>query len=181
VGGVSTCLITGLSNNGFYKIGMIGGGFINYMISEKNNLQMELCYIEKGDRINPNPNKNNYNSYRLNMQYIEIPVLFAFKNSGNLFFESGLSYAALLGYSEKDQYGSLTNPYTFKDYDVGLNLGVRIPYKKGFSFNFRFFNSIIPVRKHASGAVYRLNRGQYNSVISFKILYQFANAKPKEA
>ena len=33
--------------------------------------------------------------------------------------------------------------------------------------------SVLPIRKHASGATYRLNRGQYNSVLAFTLMVEF--------
>ena len=37
--------------------------------------------------------------------------------------------------------------------------------------NSRISNSILPIRPHASEAIYQLNRGQYNSVLSFTLHY----------
>jgi hypothetical protein len=180
IGGLSTSFISGISNAGFNKIGLLGGGFVNYEVNEKTSLQSEIYYIEKGCHKNPNPNHNYYDTYRLNLQYLEVPVLFCFLSTSNIIFEVGPSVAWMIGHSEKDEYGTIVNAMPFKQNDIGIDLGLRIPFKKGFSFDFRLFNSVLPVRKHASGAHYRLNLGQYNSVIGFRLIYQFKHAKPEE-
>jgi hypothetical protein len=54
-------------------------------------------------------------------------------------------------------------------------------FNLGFSLNSRFdirgslWQSLLPVRDHDGGATYRLNRGQYNTVIALSFLY---NLKP---
>jgi hypothetical protein len=180
IGGLSTSFISGISNAGFNKIGLLGGGFVNYGLREKTSLQAEIYYIEKGCYKNPNSDHNYYDTYRLNLQYLEVPILFCFQSSNNIIVEAGPSVAWMIGHSEKDEYGTIVNALPFVKNDIGINLGLRIPFKHGFSFDFRLFNSILPVRKHASGAHYNLNQGQYNTVIGFRLIYQFQHAKSKE-
>ena len=88
-------------------------------------------------------------------------------------FEVGLQTALLLKFSDNDLYGPIPNDQSipFNKVDVGAFVGMNYHLTDNILLNSRISNSILPVRPHASGAIYKLNRGQYNSVLSFTLHY----------
>lgn len=91
-----------------------------------------------------------------------------------MLLEGGLSYGILISqYEEVNgyEYDRITPEFAFGD--LSLNIGFFFAVTDHIKFNFRYSNSILPVRPHGSGATYRLNKGQYNSVLSFVFFYQF--------
>jgi hypothetical protein len=89
-----------------------------------------------------------------------------------LSFEAGPSFGYLIGKRETINEYELDIP--FNNWDIGLSLGLYYALSETWQFNIRYFNTLFfPVRDHASGASYWLNRGQYNEVLSFTFHYQF--------
>ena len=88
-------------------------------------------------------------------------------------FEIGIQTAFLLNFSDNDLYGQIPNDQSipFNKIDLGAFIGMNYHLTDNILLNSRISNSILPVRPHASGAIYQLNRGQYNSVLSFTLHY----------
>ena len=75
--GLSTSQVSGDDLAGFNKAGLVFGGFTNRILSNRNSLQLEIVYIQKGSR-NPdmiNEESENYNKPYINLSYIEVPML----------------------------------------------------------------------------------------------------------
>ena len=64
-----------------------------------------------------------------------------------------------------------TGFYQPKLSQLNAALGDSSFFSDNILLNSRISNSILPIRPHASEAIYRLNRGQYNSVLSFTLHY----------
>jgi hypothetical protein len=171
--GISGSQISGDNYSGFNKAGINAGLTVNYMISEKHAITMDLCFIQKGSKNNANPEKGIFNSYKLSLSYFEIPIYIRFNANQKLFFDLGLSYGRLIKSIEKDQYGEISGTRQFNNSDYCLIAGLGILLKKQISASFRFSNSFLPVRSHASNATFLLNKGQYNTVLTLNFVYQF--------
>ncbi len=163
--GVSATQISGDQLLGFDKAGLFAGFYVNIYISERTAIQMELDYIQKGSRKNPDPEKNDFVSYLLKLQYVDLPVLLKFDYSKSLSFETGPYTGLLMKASEEDHNGIFPNMKEFNKVDVGWIMGIYYHLTDKLSFNFRLSHSLFHVREHSSGATYRLNKGQYNEVL----------------
>ena len=89
--GLSTSQVSGDDLAGFNKAGLVFGGFTNRILSNRNSLQLEIVYIQKGSR-NPdiiNEESENYNKPYINLSYIEIPILLKLKSFG--FFKDSIA------------------------------------------------------------------------------------------
>lgn len=171
--GLSTTQISGDQLSGFNKVGIIAGGFVSTFISEKFDANMQLMYIQKGSRKNADPEKNDYTSYLLRLSYIEVPLLLQWKYSSRFIFEAGPYFGVLLGSYEENELGELPDRRAFKDFEFGGGVGMNIVLVNNLIFNARVTTSLIPVREHQSGQTFRLNAGQYNSVLAFTVQYKF--------
>lgn len=172
-GGIAASQISGDRLAGFNKPGIDAGIFTNLTLNEKLKVQLELSYIQKGSRDNANPDKGDYESYLLRLNYIEIPILFNYRVNKSFSFEAGPYFSYLLGFSEKDFYGDIAGSRDFYDYDSGIVGGMHYIINDNINAVFRVSNSVLPVREHKGGGTYRLNRGQYNSVVSLTLHYIF--------
>lgn len=175
VAGINASQISGDNLGGFYKPSFIVGGFVRRKIKSNALLQFDIMYIGKGSRKNANFELEDYTIYRLNMHYIEVPLAYIWKYREKLWFEGGLSAAALLTYYEGDENGDLSaqQPEKFKPYDFSYFAGIHLNFNTKWSLNLRFSNSILPVRENFGGATFRLNRGQYHSCINTRLVYLF--------
>tara|TARA_B100001758_G_C18407840_1_gene613389 strand:+ start:636 stop:1232 length:597 start_codon:yes stop_codon:yes gene_type:complete len=167
--GASTSQVSGDQLGGFNKIGLLTGVFTNIKIKKKLVIQFEITLIQKGSR-NPNIQENNINEISLN--YIETPVMMKLLQKKGTSIELGFLPAILLNGNIYDFYGKIDyiDPQ-FKDYDLGVFAGFNYPLNEKINLNSRISNSIIPIRNHTSNTTFGINKGQYNTILSFAINY----------
>ena len=170
IAGISTSQVSGDQLGGFNKVGFLVGAFTNKAISPLLSIQMEMTYIQKGSN-NPKMNENSISD--INLSYVEIPLLLKYQQSNTIAIEGGIETAFLISSSDNDIYGkiSATNTREFNTTDIGVLIGVDYSISPRLILNSRISNSILPIRAHASGATFQLNKGQYNSVLSFALHY----------
>lgn len=172
IAGISTSQISGDNLAGFRKFGMNLGVFSRYTFSQKYSAQFEVTFIQKGSRKTPDPENNDYTFYRLNLNYIEIPVLLKYKHK-HFVFEAGPYASYLINFQEENEQGTLPMIRPFYKYDIGGAIGINYDFTEHLQMNWRYTNSWFPVRPHLSNANFRWNRGQLNSVIEFTLHYEF--------
>ena len=170
IAGISTSQVSGDALGGFHKAGLYLGVFTQLPISSISNIKMEINYIQKGSN-NPKISENFLSD--ISTSYIEVPISVNYYQNEIMCFEIGLQTALLLNFSDNDLYGPIPNDQSiaFHKVDVGTFIGMNYHLTDNILLNSRISNSILPVRPHASGAIYQLNRGQYNSVLSFTLHY----------
>tara|TARA_B100000768_G_C11224421_1_gene352089 strand:+ start:323 stop:916 length:594 start_codon:yes stop_codon:yes gene_type:complete len=170
IGGISTSQVSGDNLGGYHKAGLFLGVFTQLPINQISNLKMEMNFIQKGSN-NPKMLKNGISD--ISTSYLEIPVSAHYYQTEITSFEIGGQIAFLITSTDNDIYGAvsseLINP--FNKVDIGAFIGMSHHLTDKILLNSRMSNSILPVRPHASGAIYKLNRGQYNSVLSFTLHY----------
>jgi len=174
--GIAASQISGDQLTGYNKAGLYLGGFSNYHFSEKLAMQLEIYFIQKGSRKNPHPKVNDYTIYKLNLMYVEMPLLFRWDFSKRFYLEVGPSIGVVIDNTgrEKDEGGLINNPFrpVFNRFDYCGVLGMGVNISKKFKANIRTIDSFIPVRKPVVGTSYRLDRWQYNTTIAISFIYQ---------
>jgi hypothetical protein len=170
IGGISTSQVSGDNLGGYHKAGLFLGVFTQLSISPISNLKMEMNFIQKGSN-NPKMMKNGISD--ISTSYLEVPISTHYYQNEITSFEIGGQIAFLLTSTDNDIYGSvsseLINP--FNKVDIGAFIGMNYHLSDKIILNSRMSNSIIPIRPHQSNITYYLNRGQYNSLLSFTIHY----------
>jgi len=168
--GLSTSQVSGDHLGGFNKAGLLVGGFIDLQFSKTLKGQMEMTFIQKGSN-NPNMNENSYSD--ISLSYVGIPLLLKYQQSSTIAIEGGIETAFLISASDNDVYGKISANSTreFNTVDISIFIGMNYSINSKLILNSRISNSIIPIRDHASGATFKLNKGQYNSVLSFALHY----------
>lgn len=161
------------------KAGFMASAFTSLFITEAAGLQLEISYIQKGSRSTPSE-KNNYYSYKFNLDYVEMPILFKYELKElnvdvvkKLGFEIGLGFSYLVrSYEEEDgrECEPGENP-AFNKFETGIIAGMYYPLSTSLYFGFRFSNSLTPIRPHAFDASVWYNKGQYHTVWSFSFYY----------
>ena len=170
IAGVSTSQVSGDALGGFHKAGLYLGVFTELPLSPISNIKMEMNYIQKGSN-NPKIFENNMPD--ISTSYIEVPISVNYFQTEITFFEVGIQTAFLLNFSDNNEYGLVPNDQSiaFNKVDLGAFIGMSHHLTDNILLNSRISNSILPVRPHASGVTYQLNKGQYNSVLSFTLHY----------
>jgi len=172
IAGIATSQVSGDQLGGFNKVGFLVGAFTNKSISPLLSIQMEMTFIQKGSN-NPKMNENSISD--ISLSYVEIPLLLKYQQSNTIAIEGGIETAFLISSSDNDIYGkiSATKTRKFNTTDIGIFIGLDYSISPRLTLNSRISNSILPIRAHASGATFQLNKGQYNSVLSFTLHYNF--------
>ncbi|HET6243224.1 MAG: PorT family protein [Bacteroidetes bacterium] len=165
-------VLGGVNHSGWRRFGIIAGPFVEYELNELSGLKMEMLFSQKGEKKPYRPNVGDYTFYQLRLNYIDIPVFYYYKHT-KFIFEAGPSFNYLIEYSEEDLSGPLTFERPFNTMEFAALFGVNYKLTENLDMNWRYSNSLVPIREHLGGSVYRLNRGQYNSFFTFKVIYWF--------
>ncbi|MBC8266588.1 MAG: outer membrane beta-barrel protein [Flavobacteriales bacterium] len=169
IAGVSTSQVAGDMLGGFNKIGLLTGAYTNLKVNENMSFQFEITYIEKGSK-NPNIQKNAIQE--ISLSYVEVPISINLQQKENLGVEVGVLPAFIINSKMNDYYSETEISPPFEKYDFGVFAGINYHLTNNILLNTRISNSIIPIRPHTSGATFGLNKGQYNTVLSFAIHYK---------
>lgn len=167
--GVAASEISGDRLEGPNKPGIYAGAFVNRYFTQKSSIQMELNFVQKGSR--KNPDSLDYSSYLLRINYVELFLHYKWDFAELFTLEAGPSLGVLINKYEEADYLVLEEP-EFQNTDLSLNVGMFFSLTERWRFNLRYSNSVLAVRPHSAGQTYRWNRGQYNEVLSFTFHYQ---------
>lgn len=177
--GINGCQIHGDSYSGYNKVGIFAGAALNARFNKRASLDLGFYFSQKGSRHNPNPKSGDYSYYRVNLNYIDLPVSFRFRVNENYFVTAGPSIAYLASYSENINYTDMTGRYKFSSYEIGVNAGLGRKIKGNFYVEVRTSNSVNAIRSWgmASTVFYPnpvarfFNKGFYNNIITLFFAY----------
>ena len=172
-GGVTFSQVDGDTYGGFNKMGISAGGYITKEINRKSNWKAELRYIQKG--AYSKPTEENPALYKLIIHYVEIPLMYQYHINKEIILDAGISPDIYIFHKEETQDGEdpPEDGPAYHRFGLNGNIGIYYALNEKLSVGARQSYSLIPMRDHASGQTYLLNRGQYNSVISFTLYYHF--------
>lgn len=193
-GGLTTSKVSGDYDpmGGRFRVGVLGNIFTNYPLSDYSCLQLELMYIQKGSRAfqaGTEPDEE-YRDYRLDLHYVEIPVVYFLELSqvtsiafvDRFAFEAGLSYARVVGHYEENYRVDITDREAerrpFRSGELNLLFGFYYTIIDNLDFHFRLSQGVTPIRPHGPEGGDPRNLwhwfhqfGQYNTVYSFGLSY----------
>jgi hypothetical protein len=177
--GLNIAQIFGPGSQAFNHFGFSGGVKLDYQFSHHFSFDPELLYNMKGAARYPNLDKGETYSFSVDLDYIEIPLLFNyhFGRRKNFSLEFGPSIGFLVRQKAYENGSPVNTTSTgFNVYDISLAVGVNYYLPKGFGLNFRFMNSIVPVippNGTVPWGVASINIGQLNSVLNVSLHYKF--------
>jgi hypothetical protein len=170
--GLTTSQISGDNLSGFNRPGAMAGVFGTYAFNDKNWFVGEINFIQKGSY--KSPKKDDPTKYSLCLNYAEVPLLYRFMPIGNRFlFEVGPTLGYLINYTERSELGDVNLNVVFRKYEAGLLAGINYKAGNGWLVNFRVQQSVLAVRPHQGDATFRLNQGQYNTLLCLNLRYDF--------
>ncbi len=167
IAGFNASQVNGDYYSGFYKLGLNSGGIAHINFNTNWSLSFELLFSQKGSRSRPTP--NNINTYKLIMNYAEVPVQINYKDQDRLIFGAGFAFGRL--FSSKEIINGYEDEIILENNDISFLFGGTFlaGKRKHFGINFRYEGSIIsvgpPIRPTAVGL--------YNSLLSFRGIYYF--------
>jgi hypothetical protein len=165
--GVSSSQVSGDQLSGFNQIGLSLGIGTELQTNDTWKPRFEILFTQMGSRKNARPDENDFDSYLLRLNYVQLPISMSYV-SGSTGFELGLAPAYLLSFKEEDENGTVIGlGREFKDYDLSGLIGIRYVFAENWELSTRLVQSITPIRDHTGSSTFRLNQGQYNTAIQF--------------
>ena len=119
-GGLNVSNIGGDAQGNDPKLGFHVGAFVNIKSSDKFAIQPELVFSRQGAQSSEN------SKLKVNYDYINLPVMFHFYASQNVFFMTGPQLGILTAAKIKyeDQSASIKDALNSMDFGLGFGLGV---------------------------------------------------------
>lgn len=197
--GMNTTQVDGDEVYGFRKFGVNGGGSVMVALDEKQQwfATIELLYTQKGshqkayvtnmcdtcdlDGNNADMSKpcNPKVKYRLNLGYVEVPVLFHYEDPRTGWaIGLGASWGRMVNVKEIENGWHTTTSLrsgTYRRNDWSVLADVKLRIWKGLKLNVRYQYSFVPLRERTFfiGTPKEEVRKQYNNVITFRVIYSF--------
>ena len=164
--GLSMTQISGDDLSGFHKVGAYAGGFVNWRFIQapKWAIQPEINFVMKGSStyLKADKNGNIGNKYVLTLYYKGFEI------------ELGPTFNVLLHAVEKDANGVIPARMPFRFYEIAGMAGISYLIKDHYGINFRFVQSLVPVRVgDGNHGNYRLNKKQFSTEMTLSFFYQF--------
>ncbi|MDP4281405.1 MAG: porin family protein, partial [Bacteroidota bacterium] len=171
---------------GFKHVGFNGGPSVMFPFGKdkKWSATMELLFSQEGSyEKNPEVNSTGMQKpyYKLNLDYVQIPLMIHYKDKDIIAGGLGLSYGQLVNVKEI-QHGirtetNLQGPYTKGDLQGLLDIRLRL-YKRLW-FDFRYSYSFLKIRtRYFDNTFNQWTRDQYNNVITLRLSYIFNEPLP---
>lgn len=170
---------------GFRKIGLTGGAIVYAELAPKFATSLEFLYTQKGGKSKKNVNQQAIDvmvhDYSVNLDYVEIPVLFNYFDKRKSHFGLGASYSQLISQRERartspqipeEEYSE--EKFPFKKFDINAIASVNLNLYKGFFLNIRYQYSLLSIRDKFHPDLAREDaKGQYNNFWAFRVMYIF--------
>ena len=169
--GFTASQVDGDNYSGFDKFGITGGPYIYRELSYNASVKLELRYTQRG--AYHKPDDQNFELYKLTLHYAELPLLFQYYVHENIIIEAGPSPEVYLFHNEENQDGEFrAEDYPqFHRFGLAGNAGASYKIADNLWIGIRYTYSFVPIREHASGYSFLLNRGQYSNSLMFSVFY----------
>jgi hypothetical protein len=172
--------VDGDNNEGYHKVGCLGGGFVSLRISPRSSFILEMEYIQKGARKNADTLTNMDTTFLNRLNYLELPLLYQYTFAKRVQAEIGPAADIFLG--SYQEVNGLEPPYLTVPYRtlsvcgiVGISCFITDHLKAGFRFSY----SLMSIRTESVAGSRKLlfEYGQYNNVLSLALYWYF---KPRD-
>jgi hypothetical protein len=186
--GMNLTQVDGDEFYGFRHVGLNFGPMVMVPFGKNKNwsVSMELLYSQKGSYHNGSTDST---TYRLNLDYIDIPVMVHFTDKKIISAGLGFCYGQLINKSESMLFISPDSlKGAFLPYDISVLGEVSVRIWNRFWLNVRYQYSMFNLRTVTFQNPYTPSdvwtRDQYNNVLSLRLTYIFKQelpGKPKKA
>ncbi len=181
IAGINASQVDGDRQAGYHKIGPICGGFVSRKLNPKLSWKMEMAYIQKGSKLVPNIEKNQWDYMLIKLDYIEVPVLFyLWWEKFKINLELGLSFGALISSKEEDGGGETVLVGPYRDFEVAVVAGANFPINDKLSASLRYSYSILPIANQSLVTVWKTYGGSYNNIVGLSLSYKLLKTNGSE-
>ncbi len=178
VAGTSFTQVDGDAYAGYHKVGFNAGAIVYARLADKLAGSLEILFSQKGSRghyVQEIRALGEFlTDYKINLNYVEVPVMLNYFDRRRSHFGAGLSYSQLITSEEfikTDKRVVDPTPYPFRKADLNIVLSGNLHLWKGLFLNARFQYSAIPIRTNHPPGFGRSE--QFNNVWVTRLMYLF--------
>jgi hypothetical protein len=187
--GVNKCEIDGLpygQNFGYNqtKISLMFGPTISTEINSNLDFELQLRYSQLGMKKPMNPHWNDYVSWNLKLDYLQIPLLANIKIYQKFSLSPGLTYGRLVGLRFKDPLNAIDpiirDRTWYRKSDLSASAYVNYEIEQYAKVFIGVSHSLIPINVNATESFlspFRYNRGSYNLSWHLGVRFYFLKTK----
>ncbi|MFN3940751.1 MAG: outer membrane beta-barrel protein [Chitinophagales bacterium] len=168
--GFNASQVDGDNLAGFNKIGLNTGALAHINFNRQWSLGFELLFTQKGSGTFPNADQQD--TYKLTLNYAEVPVFVTFNDKSRMLFQAGFAYGRLFKIKEIiNGIENLNNEDAFEKDELSYLFGatVLVGENKHFGINIRYAGSITSIGKSSNPQV----SGLINRLIALRGIYCF--------
>jgi hypothetical protein len=170
---------------GFKKPGLNLGAGAMIPIGKGFDLSLETNFSQKGSKQIAQYISDSLNgAYQLYLNYVEIPLLVHYTDKDLVSVGTGFSWGRLVGAKEFEHDRQTTTTaqngiYSPNDFCVLVDLRLKVYQALKFNFRYSYSMSRIRTREFSDAAGNTWSRGQFNNVLTFRMLYMFNEERSK--
>lgn len=172
--------VDGDSYGGYKKVGLVGGATVYVRLMPKVLANVELLYTMKGSR--GVVQKTSYYTgefferYWLDLNYVEVPVMFHYEFTSRWHLGFGAAYARLVGTPREEIYTDqpvTIDPLTtsFNDDDINFLIGGSLQIGNGWFLTGRYQRSVKSIRQAQNIPFWQYSTRQLNDLFSLRLTY----------
>ncbi|MFO7868341.1 MAG: hypothetical protein R6U95_03475 [Bacteroidales bacterium] len=138
LGGVTTSQINGDGYGGFYNVGITAGGYVEFDVFQQSRFRTELRFTQKGSG-------NAGGDFRIEVGYVEVPVLFSYSVNNTIALFSGLGAGFRVYEYIEEGSGFQSTTSNFGMPDVPWYVGGEYHVSDVWYFDMRSVYSVFPI------------------------------------
>lgn len=168
--GFNASQVDGDNLAGFNKLGFNTGAVAHINFNRQWSLGFELLFSQKGSSSFPNDNQTD--TYKLTLNYAEVPVFVTFNDKSRMLFQAGFAYGRLFNVKEIiNGVENLNNEDAFEKDELSYLFGatILVGANKHFGINIRYEGSITSIGNSSNPQV----SGLINRLITLRGVYYF--------
>jgi hypothetical protein len=186
--GLTLSVISGTGIASLTKPGVVGGAYIGHRFHPRFSALSGLNFIMKGAARNGNPDAGDFNTFSIQLNYLEMPWVLRWHIDAKHRFtlDAGLTHSILLHESVTQDGGQIQGDRGFNPYELGLLIGGAYHFHPQWALHIQFRNSVTPIRPNISGQTLinpiwgQINIGQLNTVLSAGLSYRIWPKEKKD-
>lgn len=187
IGGTNISQVDGDETAGFRKLGLNTGLGVVMPLDKNWSLSFETLYTQKGSRKSKQYSDSLDGSYKLHLNYAEIPFMVQYTDRDFMSVGLGVSWARLVQVEERkngyrvDSVTLLGGPFSRNDYELFGDVRFRI--YKNLKINGRYSYNLqkIATRNIRDSQSGRMNvRDFYNNCWSLRLIYMLNESPPEK-
>ncbi len=178
---------------GFKNVGANMGAGVLIPLKKNWDVSLEAIFTQKGanQKAQYRDSLNNgvviTGAYKLQLNYVEVPVLVMYTDKEFISAGAGFAWGRLVGVKEWE-HGKLVETTTLNsgvygknDFSILADLRIRIYKQLKFNLRYQYSLASIRTREFENLAGEKWTRQQYNNVISFRLIWVFNEKQSQRA